>query len=232
MACDSDVHQDYSLTRDIDVAFVGNFTEKRQKLFSSLKKSLPNLHWRICEKVYGEEMAKIYSRAKIVINPLAKKDVNMRTIEAMSGGALLLNEDNRSLRKLFEVGQDLDVYPENNLSVLIEKIKFYLSNEPLREKIAHSGKEKVLQEHTYTLRVKKMLAMVKEITPSLYSQARIILANTFVYGDRQFRMYGLAKKYFLQAFRKDWSMTLKVILRYLIYNSKEKIRKLLKIWPY
>lgn len=152
--------------------------------------------------------------------------------EAMSCGALLLNEDNRSLRKLFRIEKDLDIYPEDNLAVLVEKIKFYLSNEFLREKIARSGQEKVLSEHTYTLKVRKILGTLKNSEHSTFSETRIFLANSLVYYDEQFRMYKLAKDYFFKAVHKDWKIVIKNLVKYFLYNRIEKIRKLFKIWSY
>lgn len=232
LACDPEIHRDYGYERDLDVAFVGNFTEKRRRLFTFLKRELPFLKWGIFEKVYGEEMAKIYSRAKIVVNPAAKKDVNMRTFEAMSCGALLLNEESCDLREIFTIGEDLDVYPGKNIGVLIEKIKYYLDNEGLRKRIALSGQRKVLNEHTYDLRVKKMLEMSKEITTPNYLPERIVLANGLVNFDQQFRNYSLGRRYIREALSKDIWMTIKSVSKYLLYNLKETARRIFKIWPY
>jgi len=232
LACDPEIHRDYGYERNLDVAFVGNFTEKRRRLFNSLQRELPFLKWGIYEKVYGEEMAKIYSRAKIVVNPAAKKDVNMRTFEAMSCGALLLNEEVRELREIFEIGKDLDVYPEKNIWVLVEKIRYYLNNEKMRKKIALSGQRKVLKEHTYVSRVERILETSKMISSPNYSSARIILANSLVNFDQQFRNYHLAKRYFLEALSKDIWVTIKGISKYLLYNLNEMIRRVFKIWPY
>ncbi len=232
LACDPEVHRDYNLKRDIDLAFVGNFTQKRRELFDYLRTQLSGLNFAFKEKVYGEDLAKIYSRAKIVINPLARKDLNMRTFEAMSCGALLLNEDNRSLNKLFEIGKDLDVYPGNIRSILVEKIKYYLSHDSLRERVARSGQKKVLSEHTYSLRVRKILEIIGNEKIYAFPEARILLANSLLYYDKQFRSYRMAKDYFIRAIRKNLVLTVKNLIGYFFYNRVEKLRKLFKTWPY
>ena len=55
--------------------------------------------------------------------------------------------------------QDLVVYYDN--SDMIEKIDFLLSNESLRKQIAKNGKETILKNHTFEMRIKEMLKVIE-----------------------------------------------------------------------
>ena len=46
---------------------------------------------------------------------------------------------------------------------MMDKIKFYLKNDLLREKIAAAGRERVLREHTYEVRIRQMLEIIKNV---------------------------------------------------------------------
>jgi len=130
------------------------------------------------------EVIKYYRGAKIVLNHFrtneSKKIVvdrrtkeerveeippyslNPRIYEILAaGGGLLLTDYRPELDEYFEIGKDLDVYKdEEDLS---KKIEYYLEHEEERRKIAESGREKVVEKHSYIQRVKKMLSILEGV---------------------------------------------------------------------
>ncbi|MCK9328561.1 MAG: glycosyltransferase [Candidatus Cloacimonetes bacterium] len=91
--------------------------------------------------------------------------VNPRTFEIAACGGFQLVDDRESIRELFEPDKDIVVF--SSLEEAIDKIKYYLTNESLRKKIANAGREKVLKFHTYDYRLKNMLSVILENSPKL-----------------------------------------------------------------
>ncbi|OQX56300.1 MAG: hypothetical protein B5M53_02095 [Candidatus Cloacimonas sp. 4484_209] len=228
LACDPIVHKDLCMGRDIDVGFIGKMNRKRRVFFDVLRKRLKDVAFGIYEGVYGERMAEIYSRSKIVVNPSVRKDINMRTFEATACGALLLNQDIRDLEKLFNVGEEIDTF--GDVDSLVEKIKFYLKNDSVRKRIADSGKKRTLKEHTYQKRIKKLLDT--NINIPAKRTIRVYVAYSFTLRHRQFRNYAVARYYLLKALRKEPFYVIYYYIRYFWWYMFEKIRKILKKWPY
>lgn len=163
LACDPWIHQDYQVERNLDIAFVGHLYED-DVWRSTLKQRLIDRGFKEDKIFVGtatkEEMGKIYSRAKIVLNHTVrdnKQDINMRVFEAMSCGAYLLTQrlDNTDMDKI--IPQDLyGVYgPENEMFGLIDKI---LKDWNKYELIAKQAKLFVRTHHTYTAHLKTLLS--------------------------------------------------------------------------
>ncbi len=116
---------------------------------------------KVFNNVYGEEMAKIYSQAKIVFNKSAAGELNMRVFETLSCGSLLITDRLKpevGLEEIFQDKKHLVLY--NNENDLLEKIDYYLKHETEREEIAFCGHKEVLEKHTYEHRIKKMLEAI------------------------------------------------------------------------
>ena len=76
----------------------------------------------------------------------------------MACGKMILVDrlnDSKKLHELFEDGKEIVFY--NDIVDCINKINYYTSNHEEREKIALSGKEKVLNYHTQIQRVDNIL---------------------------------------------------------------------------
>lgn len=173
LACDPEIHKDYQVERDLDVAFVGHLYEDDQWRQTIKSKLLE--HGFTEDKIFvgeatKEEMGHIYSRAKIVINHSVrnnKQDVNMRVFEAMSSGALLLSQklNNQDMEKIFPEGMYEEYVTDEQM---FEKINTILKDyEGGYKKIAHKAKLFVRATHTYTQHIRGLLgAMLKYGTES------------------------------------------------------------------
>ena len=64
----------------------------------------------------------------------------------------------------FEIGKDLAVY-ESQID-LLDQIRYYLKHEDVRMEIAENGKKKVKEQHSYKVRLARILELVFEGTGS------------------------------------------------------------------
>ncbi len=161
LACSPELHEAKGAERTYDVAFVGavegSHNVRRQNLKQMISGKYPNSRFG---RAWPHEMADIYARSKIVINPCANRDVNMRVFEVLASGALLITEDAYGLDDLFEDGKHLVVYHDD--AELLDLIDHYLDDDEARESIAQSGREAVYQSHTYDHRVARIFRTLAE----------------------------------------------------------------------
>jgi len=159
LAADPIVHSKKSEQKFYDVGFVGSVNsalhKRRIYLLNKIKKEV-NLHYERC---FDEEMADVLSKSRIVFNNAIKNDLNMRVFETLSVGSFLLTDRtyNNGQDEMFIDGEDLVVYEDEEI---VEKIKFYLNHEELREKIARRGNQIALAAHTYFHRTEELLNVV------------------------------------------------------------------------
>jgi hypothetical protein len=106
-----------------------------------------------------EELAAVYRKTKVIVNigrddyPV---DVSLRFAEAMAAGALFLTPQPSELDSLgfVEGNHFVGFHHRKEIAPLVRR---YLNDEPARRRIAEAAREKVLQEHTYDVRVETLL---------------------------------------------------------------------------
>lgn len=162
LACSPVLHDTAQNERSLSVAYVGSFSSeedtRRPSLLGEVAKRFPN---HFIGKAWPAEMARIYGRAKIVVNACVNRDVNMRVFEAMASGALLITDEAEGLEDLFQDGRHLVIYRRDE--DLFERIAYYLEHEEERAAIARAGQGRVFAEHTYTHRIRTMLETTRKI---------------------------------------------------------------------
>jgi Glycosyl transferases group 1/Methyltransferase domain len=106
-------------------------------------------------------MARAYSSARLVFNRSIKNDVNMRVFEALASGSMLVTNEltANGQAELYRDGVHLATYADQE--DLLDKLAFYLERESLREKIAAAGRADVLEKHTYSHRMERLLREVE-----------------------------------------------------------------------
>ncbi|UKN01238.1 glycosyltransferase [Paracrocinitomix mangrovi] len=176
---DDRVLDELTYNKKIDISFVGGvggFHKKREALLKKLIKSTPILLWgygfksknpiknllkqlknrwvfikRFQGEAWGKDMLKIINESKITVNAHGDNAtghaVNMRLFEATGVGTLLITEKFPGIEDFFEPGKDLVCY-ENHQDAL-DKIRYYLTHNEEREKIAKSGQQKTLNNYTF-----------------------------------------------------------------------------------
>jgi 2-polyprenyl-3-methyl-5-hydroxy-6-metoxy-1,4-benzoquinol methylase len=180
LGCDPGVHRKFEGDKSFEVSFVGSVTDlnrRRNALLLRLAERFP-LH---VDRCFLEEMARTFSRSKIVFNRAIQSDLNMRVFEAMATGSLLVTDEapGSGLTDLFEDGKHLVLYRSE--AELYERVAHYLRNDLEREGIAAAGRKEVLRRHTYEHRAREMIEVIEPLLarPSLAGGATrdIVVCN-------------------------------------------------------
>jgi spore maturation protein CgeB len=138
------------------------------RIWGNVADTLPeNLHInrRLEKPVWGLEMYKILQRSQVTLNhhiEIAESYANnMRLYEATGVGALLITDWKQNLHEIFEVGKEVVAYcsPEE----CFELTQYYLSHPDEAEKIARTGQQRTLRDHTYAKRIEELVEIVKKI---------------------------------------------------------------------
>lgn len=154
-----------------DVCFIGHMQSddpnynnmSRVQALDRLFKEFPDFYYgsrnpAFPSKNMFEDAAHHFSESKIVFNISIRDDINMRVFETLGTGSFLLTNWLPTLGELFEDGVDLVTY--KTYDEMVEKAKYYLSHDEQRIKIAKSGYNKVIGEHTYKHRIEKIFEII------------------------------------------------------------------------
>lgn len=158
--------------RDIDVSFVGSKYGIRGKLVQFLLKNGIKVQaygnfWKN-GAISAEKTAEIFHRSKIILgcgvvgHTHDVYTIKLRDFDAPISGAMYLTHKNQDLTDLYEEGKEI-VFYENSHECL-EKIKYYLNNDLLREKIALEGRRRASKDHTWDLRFKKVFSIINKLS--------------------------------------------------------------------
>jgi spore maturation protein CgeB len=170
---------DNILTQENDVIFIGGKTEaspQREEYLNEIVKvgyklkvigygfningEKTDSNWN------GEYIAAAYKSSKIGLNIISGNVLNCdlqfsaRIYQVMGCGCFLLTEYVPNIEELFVPGVHLDVFYTKE--EMLEKIKYYIENPEIRERIAKQGQEEVLKNHTIDIRVNQYLKVIKE----------------------------------------------------------------------
>ncbi len=153
-----------------DIAFVGVLNDtvrpKRTNIINLLSE-----RYRLClaggrkgEWVNPQDAARLYRRARIVLNENLFSGVTTRMFEAMASGTMLLTEAGQDgIEDLFTPDRDLALYePET----LIDQVDYYLSHSEERESLARRGQDQVLAGHDIKHRTQILLDFIGLALPS------------------------------------------------------------------
>ena len=124
-------------------------------------KEFPLVESRIIGSAYGKEMVKVLAQSKIVLNIHILTQPcggNLRLFEIPSAKSFQIADKCPS--DWFLDGNEIVLYKNND--DLLNKINYYLNNEQERINITNNGYNRVLKEHRYEYRVKKLLKFVQD----------------------------------------------------------------------
>ena len=165
-----------------DVLFVGGLSKKHSNrwetlelIFNNFKNigiygygidEVPDIYqFKKCFKgmIFNEDLRVIINKSKISINLFLNgfdnltSGINQRTIEINACGAFQLSKYSPNIKKVFKIGEEIEVF-ENNKE-LLDKIKFYLKNSKIREKIALNGQKRI-SKFTYKNKVRQIIKFI------------------------------------------------------------------------
>ena len=112
----------------------------------------------VCPALYGLEMMRLLSKAKIAVNihiDLSKKyGGNMRLFETTGVGTCLVTDIKDNLNQFFTVDREVVAY--RSVEECAEKINWLLEHPSERKKIANAGQKRTLRDHTYAQRIAQL----------------------------------------------------------------------------
>jgi len=174
-----------------DVTFVGNLGSKKQYLLRrkylkrvikegiSLKWWGPKIPLKLStialltggigrsyggRFVWGEEYAKVAKLSKIFLAfdsmPHIRKSMSARMYTAVGCGAFYMCQYVEGIEEILEPDKEIVTFISEE--EMIDKIRYYIHNDGLRNEISQRGRERVLKDHTYKVRIKEMLNYIEE----------------------------------------------------------------------
>lgn len=238
---DPSIFRDENLDRVYDITFIGTIDHqriKRRNIINGLKK-------RFQVEVFGtdpekrlskEEMAKVYSSSKIILNESIYGEITFRTFEALACGGMLLTEKiENGLCDLFKDSEEIVTYDYHNF---IEKTGYYLNNPLKRQQIACRGKQKVLQNHT----IQKSATNLMDILEKQHFRKRNISREKLLlhygktlyftgikfpkYQKRRLQRAALVLKRTQDLFQGDWEP---IFYMALVYIASKEFRRAMDI---
>lgn len=114
--------------------------------------------------VQTSEVNKLYSRAKIVINihhKQTKYSANTRFFELMGSRTFQIVDETGYIRDEFIPDETVVCY--RSREELMDKIRKYLDNQELRERVAQNAYTEAISKHTYEKRVDCVLDIIGDI---------------------------------------------------------------------
>ena len=183
--CNEQLFRRLETRKRYDVSFVGGWHPYREWLIKRIRRAgisveVKGYRWPKGE-VDQEGMVRIFNESKINLNlsnsgswdiryltssPRAlvnrmrsKKNIEQmkaRIFEVNGCGAFQLSYYVEGLANCYEIDREIAVY--GDADDLVEKIKFYLAHEKLRESIAEAAYLRTLREHTYSRQFQKVFA--------------------------------------------------------------------------
>jgi spore maturation protein CgeB len=159
--------------KDIDFAFVGLWSERRQQLIEAAlevsqngaiygpkwyRKTFHDRRFRRVVKgryIAGEPLVRLYNRAKVVLNitswgadgGASRSGMTMRLFEVPATGTLLLTDHSAEMNFALTPGRHVATF--SDLDELRQKLRYYLDNAAERERIAAQGMHEVRARHSY-----------------------------------------------------------------------------------
>lgn len=133
-----------------DALFVGkvdaHLTPRRHAALHALKEQLPGL------QVGRGNFSELFPQGKVILNFCDLDDLNFRVFEALAcGSALLTPSIGHGQDDLFRHGEDLWLYNQSadgsDVTDLLRQLRRLLSEDALREHLAHSGQTKINAAH-------------------------------------------------------------------------------------
>lgn len=111
---------------------------------------------------WGVEMYQVLYNADMALNQhIGVADDyanNMRLYEATGVGAMLITDDKKNLRDLFEPGKEVAAY--RSVDECCEMVRYYGEHAEERRTIAQAGQARTLREHTYRHRMESLITIL------------------------------------------------------------------------
>jgi len=168
--------------KDIDISFIGNIFPKRMEILQRLIQEFPNKNLKFYGRyiypsrnilqflfrkqrqyfsnnnVKPSEANNIYNRSRICVNihhDQSKYGVNQRFFEILGAKTLQVVDNNPFITEHFT---EDEIVTYSTVDELISYCRVFLDNSPVN--IIENGYRKILEQHTFTKRIKSVLEVI------------------------------------------------------------------------
>lgn len=159
-ACDPDTHIALDSKKIYDVGFIGELKDDISQRRQYIEVIDENFNAFLSNDILTKDLSKIYSQCKVIFNHIRTEEINIRFFEGLALGAMVCSYS-PALHLFAEEGKHYLTFktPEE----AVEKIKFLLENDDVREKMAKEAREHVMKNHTYKHRAEEMLRFMGKV---------------------------------------------------------------------
>ncbi|MCF8067752.1 MAG: glycosyltransferase [Desulfobacterales bacterium] len=116
------------------------------------------------ELSYHDQLPLFYNAIKINFNATSRQmkgAVNQRAFDVPACNRFLLTDFQEQIAELFDIGNDMICY--NSPDEIEDLVRFYLNHGTERDRISKNGYQRVIKDHTYTIRIKNMIDIMKKL---------------------------------------------------------------------
>lgn len=181
--CNEQIFRKHDLRKKYDVSFVGGWHPYREWLIERIRKAGISVevfgHCWSKGEINQEGMVRLFNESRINLNlsnsaswdaryllssPRAlfnrirsKKNIEQmkaRFFEVNGCGSFQLSYFVEGLAHCYDIDREIGVYADAN--DLVDKVRFYLAHEKLRESIAAAGYRRTMQDHTFSKRFRSV----------------------------------------------------------------------------
>ena len=114
--------------------------------------------------IWGEEYAKAAQLSKIFLAfdamPNIRKSMSARMFTAVGCGAFYLCQHVEGIEEVLVPGKEIVTFRSEQ--EMIDMIRYYLKNDKERKRIAETGRDRILKDHTYEIRTREMLRIIEK----------------------------------------------------------------------
>jgi glycosyl transferase family 1 len=170
-ASDPDIfHPMPELPKRHEVCFVGSRYGIREKIVTGLRKA------GVRVTAYGagwedgrldtHDVPQLFAQSKMVlgVGTIGHCEdfyaLKMRDFDGPMSGSCYVTHDNPDLRLVYKVGEELVSY--RSADDCVEKVRWYLSHEDERERVARAGHARALADHTWEKRFNKLFDTLRK----------------------------------------------------------------------
>src|SRR5215472_4408272 len=170
-ASDPDIfHPMPELPKLREVCFVGSRYGIREKIVTGLRKA------GVQVAAYGagweggrldtQDVPRLFAQSKIVlgVGTIGYCEdfyaLKMRDFDGPMSGSCYVTHDNPDLRLVYKVGEEVVTY--RSVGDCVEKVRWYLSHEDERERVAQAGRERALTGHTWEKRFNDLFDVLRK----------------------------------------------------------------------
>lgn len=170
-ASDPDIfHPMPELPKIYDVCFVGGRYGVREKIVSALRNAGINVTaygfgWE-GGRLETKDVPRLFAQSKIVlgVGTIGHCEdfyaLKMRDFDGPMSGSCYVTHDNPDLRLVYKVGEEIVTY--RSVDDCVDKVRWYLSHEDQRERVAQAGRARALADHTWEKRFNSLFEVLRK----------------------------------------------------------------------